>query len=92
MPDSNRAPAETPPPQLDQLGRALHRSLSANRYQEAREYAARCVELRTPENHAAVMSILQRARQIAMVQRTRTAARLDSLRGASEYLRNSSNR
>lgn len=81
--------AEALPGQLDDLAKALHRSLTANRFEEARRYAARCVELRTPENHAAVMSILQRARQIAMVQRTRTAARLESLRRAGEYLRNS---
>jgi len=82
--------AETPALQLEDLALALHRSLSANRFEEARRYAARCVELRTPENHAAVISVLRRAQQIATVQRTRCAERIASLRRASEYLRNSS--
>jgi hypothetical protein len=72
--------------EVECLGRLLHASIAANRYQEAGGLAARCVALHGPSTHHVIVSILTRARHIAILQRSLLASRLASVRRAAEYL------
>ena len=71
--------------QLEQLGSLLCASIAAGHYDKACELAERCVALRTAETHDAIVSILEKAREIAVVQRSITAERLAHVRQAAQY-------
>lgn len=74
---------------LERLAVRLYRSLAANRYHESQECMEQLIELHTQETHAAILAVLDRARRVAMVQRSLASSRLEDLRRAAEYLRNS---
>jgi len=71
--------------ELENLGESLCRSIAANRYEEARQLMDRCQELHTIENHHIVIAILERARRLAMVQRSIAPERLAILESATQY-------
>lgn len=71
--------------QLEQLGSLLCASIAAGRYDEARQLAERCVAVRTTETHDAIVSILEKAREIAVLQRAIATERLAHVRQAAQY-------
>lgn len=78
--------ATSPIAELERIADLLYRSLTANRFAEAQQYADECAALHSFETHATIMSILERAREIALAQRSLAALRLGDLHRAGEYL------
>ena len=71
--------------ELENLGESLCQSIAANRYEEARQLMDRCQELYTIENHHIVIAILERARRLAIVQRSLAPERFAILESATKY-------
>ena len=75
---------------LEVLAQSLGRSISAGRYEEARELADRCVALGgvlmdTPGNHEMLLTILERARRLAIAQRSLASMQLANIESAARY-------
>lgn len=71
--------------ELEKLGESLCRSVAANRYEEAQQLVDRCLDLHTSGNHQVVLAILERARRLAIVQRSLAPQCLARLKSAIEY-------
>ncbi len=71
--------------EVAKLGDLLSRSIAANRYDIAQECSARLLALHSDESHASILSILERARRIALMQRSAASSRLSDLARASRY-------
>ena len=84
MPTASQA--TNPTAELERLAELLFRSLTADRFAEARHYASQCAALHSFETHETIMSILEHAREIALVRRSLAAVRLGDLHRAGEYL------
>jgi hypothetical protein len=74
--------------ELERRALLLNRSLAANRFEEARRRVEECVALHDASTHEALLRILERARQLAMIQRSLAAAHIEDLRRAAAYLGN----
>ena len=70
---------------LESLGQSLCRSITAGDYEQARLLADRCVALDTSDTHEALLALLERARRLAIAQRSLTSARLADLESAGRY-------
>jgi len=64
---------------LEGLAQSLWRSISAGRYEEAQQLAGRCVALDLDSNPERLLTILERARRLAIAQRSLTCARLANI-------------
>ena len=74
-----------PAVEIEELGRLLCASIAAGRYEEARLLVERCGALHRTETHHALLTILEKARETALVQRSITAERLAHVHQASHY-------
>lgn len=72
--------------ELESLGQSLCRSIGANRYDEAGRIADRCRALHTAETHHLIISIFERARRVALAQRSFHASTLAGLQCARQYV------
>ncbi|MGA2599756.1 MAG: hypothetical protein ABSH09_22510 [Bryobacteraceae bacterium] len=72
--------------EIGKLGDLLSRSIASHRYDFAQECSARLLALHSDETHAPILSILERARRIALIQRSAASSRLSDLARASRYL------
>jgi hypothetical protein len=72
--------------ELESLNRSLCRSIGANRYDEARRIVDRCSALHTLETHHLILSIFERARRIALAQRSFHCSMLSDLQRARQYV------
>ena len=72
--------------ELESLGRSLCRSIGANRYDEAGRIAERCSALHTVETHHLILSIFERARRVALAQRSFHSSMLAGLQCARQYV------
>jgi hypothetical protein len=70
---------------LEVLSQSLCRSICAGRYEEARELAERCSELDSTANHETLLTILERARRLAIAQRSLASTRLANIESAARY-------
>jgi hypothetical protein len=70
---------------LEMLAQSLWRSISAGRYKEAQQLADRCVALDLDGNHEMLLTILERARRLAIAQRSLASARLANIESAARY-------
>ena len=71
---------------LEGLAVRLCRSIAAGEYERAQAAADACVALASAENYEAVLGVLRRAEQIAMVRRAFLAKRASDVKTASSYL------
>ncbi len=74
------------------LGDLLFRSIAANRYDFAQECSSRLLALHSTETHAPILSILERARRVALIQRAAASSRLSDLDRANRYAYGTENR
>jgi hypothetical protein len=74
--------------EVESLGESLCRGIAAHRYEEAQKLIDRCLELHTAANHHLILSILERARRLAIVQWTLVPQRLARLESAARYAAN----
>jgi hypothetical protein len=70
---------------LEVLAQSLCRSISAGRYEEAQQLADRCVALDTAGNHDTLLRILERARRLAIAQRSLASIQLANIESAARY-------
>ena len=77
--------------ELDELGQSLCRSIAGNRFEEARQIADKCVAMHTVETHQAIISILENARRLAMIQRSLAFTRLANIQSADRYASDNGN-
>lgn len=71
--------------EVENLGLSLCRSIAANRYEEAQQLIDRCLDLHTERNHHMILAILERARRLAIVQRSFAPQCLARLKSAVQY-------
>ena len=71
--------------ELNRLDQSLSRAITANQFEAAREIVAQCVSLHSNETHPQILSILERARRLAIVQRSMSATRLAEIQSATQY-------
>jgi len=72
--------------QLETLALALYREISAGRYREAQRISEQCSALHTFQTHHDVIGILDRARRLAMAQRSMCESRMAVVQTANQYL------
>ena len=70
---------------LEELGRLLGASIAAGRFHEAERLIDECVAVHSLETHHAVVAVLGRAREVALVQRAIAADRRAQARQAALY-------
>ena len=78
--------------EVGKLGELMFRSIAANRYDFAQECSSRLLALHSTETHAPILSILERARRLALMQRATASSRLSDLDRASHYAYSTENR
>ena len=71
--------------ELEDLGESLCRRIAAGDYGQARQIADRCVALDAPDTHYALLALLERARRLAILQRSLASQRLANLESATRY-------
>jgi hypothetical protein len=74
-----------PSPEIEELGHSLSASIAAGRFAEAERLMDRLVALHTIETHRAIIAALERARQVALVERSIAAERRAHSRQAAVY-------
>ena len=75
-------PATSP---IDDLAQDLFRSISANRYEEAQECIDQLAAFHSAATHNLIMSVLERARNLAITQRGLACSALANLKSANNY-------
>ena len=71
--------------ELESLGLELCRNIGSGRYDEAGRIADRCAALHTAESHHLILSIFERARRVALAQRSFHSSILTDLERALQY-------
>ena len=74
-----------PSVKIEDLGRSLSASIAAGRFEEAERLMDSLVALHTIETHGAIISALECARQVALVERSLAAERRAQSRQAAVY-------
>lgn len=71
--------------ELEDLAQSLCRSISAGRYEEAQHLADGCVALDSAATHEMLVAILERARRLAIAQRSLASMQLANVESAARY-------